>query len=101
MKASIFFTSSPVSQLVLPATALRRSRRPAQGSRSPPPGMYSSGVAIHPRLRDVQPLLLGRDRRPADAYRAGQGVRRDYAHLAITFCPAMNILARYVVGYIP
>jgi transglutaminase-like putative cysteine protease len=31
----------------------------------------------------------------------GQGVRRDYAHLAITFCPAMNILARYVVGYIP
>jgi transglutaminase-like putative cysteine protease len=62
--------------------------------------MYSSGVAIHPRLGDVQALLLGRDRRPADAYRAGQGVRRDYAHPAITFCPAVNILARYVVGYI-
>ncbi|MDP2710517.1 MAG: transglutaminase family protein [Solirubrobacteraceae bacterium] len=36
-----------------------------------------------------------------DAYRAGQGVCRDYAHLAITFCRAMNIPARYVFGYIP
>jgi transglutaminase-like putative cysteine protease len=37
----------------------------------------------------------------ADAYRAGQGVCRDFAHLAITFCRAMNIPARYVFGYIP
>jgi transglutaminase-like putative cysteine protease len=36
----------------------------------------------------------------ADAYRAGQGVCRDYAHLAIT-CRALNIPARYVFGYIP
>jgi transglutaminase-like putative cysteine protease len=36
----------------------------------------------------------------ADAYRAGQGVCRDYAHLAITFCRALNIPARYVFGYI-
>jgi transglutaminase-like putative cysteine protease len=36
-----------------------------------------------------------------DAHRAGQGVCRDYAHLAITFCRAMNIPARYVFGYIP
>jgi transglutaminase-like putative cysteine protease len=36
-----------------------------------------------------------------DAYRAGQGVCRDYAHLAITFCRALNIPARYVVGYLP
>ena len=36
-----------------------------------------------------------------DAYRARQGVCRDYAHLAITFCRAMNIPARYVFGYIP
>jgi transglutaminase-like putative cysteine protease len=36
-----------------------------------------------------------------DAYRAGQGVCRDFAHLAITFCRALNIPARYVVGYIP
>jgi transglutaminase-like putative cysteine protease len=37
----------------------------------------------------------------ADAYRAGQGVCRDFAHLTITFCRALNIPARYVFGYIP
>jgi transglutaminase-like putative cysteine protease len=37
----------------------------------------------------------------ADAYRAGQGVCRDFAHLAITLCRALNIPARYVFGYIP
>jgi transglutaminase-like putative cysteine protease len=36
-----------------------------------------------------------------DAYRAGQGVCRDFAHLAITFCRGLNIPARYVFGYIP
>ena len=37
----------------------------------------------------------------ADANRAGQGVCRDFAHLAISFCRALNIPARYVFGYIP
>lgn len=37
----------------------------------------------------------------ADAYHARAGVCRDYAHLAITLCRAMNIPARYVFGYIP
>ena len=37
----------------------------------------------------------------ADVYRAKQGVCRDFAHLAITFCRALNIPARYVFGYIP
>ncbi len=37
----------------------------------------------------------------SDAYRAGQGVCRDFAHLAITFCRALNIPARYVFGYLP
>ncbi len=36
-----------------------------------------------------------------DAHRAGQGVCRDFAHLAISFCRALNIPARYVCGYIP
>jgi transglutaminase-like putative cysteine protease len=36
-----------------------------------------------------------------DAYRVGQGVCRDFAHLGITFCRALNIPARYVSGYIP
>ena len=37
----------------------------------------------------------------ADAFHAGQGVCRDFAHLAITFCRSLNIPARYVFGYIP
>ncbi|HEV7750623.1 MAG TPA: transglutaminase family protein [Baekduia sp.] len=37
----------------------------------------------------------------SDAFRSGQGVCRDYAHLAISFCRALNIPARYVFGYIP
>ena len=36
-----------------------------------------------------------------DVYRAGQGVCRDFAHLAITFCRALNVPARYVFGYLP
>lgn len=37
----------------------------------------------------------------ADAHDSRQGVCRDYAHLAITFCRALNIPARYVFGYLP
>lgn len=37
----------------------------------------------------------------ADAYRVRQGVCRDFAHLAITFCRALNVPARYTFGYIP
>jgi transglutaminase-like putative cysteine protease len=36
-----------------------------------------------------------------DALTAGSGVCRDYAHLAISFCRAMNLPARYVFGYLP
>ena len=36
-----------------------------------------------------------------EAYFDKTGVCRDYAHLAITFCRARNIPARYVFGYIP
>jgi transglutaminase-like putative cysteine protease len=37
----------------------------------------------------------------ADVNTAGAGVCRDYAHLAISFCRALNIPARYVFGYLP
>lgn len=37
----------------------------------------------------------------ADVLRARQGVCRDFAHLAISFCRALNIPARYVFGYLP
>lgn len=35
-----------------------------------------------------------------EAYNERKGVCRDYAHLAITFCRAMNIPARYCTGYL-
>ena len=35
-----------------------------------------------------------------DAYQEGQGVCRDYAHLGIAFCRALNIPARYCTGYV-
>jgi transglutaminase-like putative cysteine protease len=37
----------------------------------------------------------------ADVHESRQGVCRDFAHLAITFCRALNIPARYVFGYLP
>jgi transglutaminase-like putative cysteine protease len=36
-----------------------------------------------------------------DVFDARVGVCRDFAHLAITFCRALNIPARYVFGYLP
>ncbi|MBP7242891.1 transglutaminase family protein [Amaricoccus sp.] len=36
----------------------------------------------------------------ADAMREGRGVCRDFAHLAIALCRAMNIPARYASGYL-
>ncbi|CAN5497690.1 transglutaminase family protein [soil metagenome] len=36
-----------------------------------------------------------------DVYVAGGGMCRDFAHLAITFCRALTIPARYVFGYLP
>lgn len=36
-----------------------------------------------------------------DVYERRVGVCRDFAHLALTFCRAMNIPARYVFGYLP
>ena len=45
--------------------------------------------------------LQARSTRTAfEAYQEGIGVCRDYAHLAIAFCRAMNIPARYVNGHL-
>jgi transglutaminase-like putative cysteine protease len=37
----------------------------------------------------------------ADVCAQGVGVCRDFAHLAVTFCRALNIPTRYVFGYLP
>jgi transglutaminase-like putative cysteine protease len=39
-------------------------------------------------------------RTASEAYEERKGVCRDYAHLAIAFCRAMNIPARYCTGYL-
>ena len=39
-------------------------------------------------------------RTASQAYQEGLGVCRDFAHLAVTFCRAMNIPARYCTGYL-
>ncbi|MFC1680297.1 transglutaminase family protein [Pseudomonadota bacterium] len=36
----------------------------------------------------------------SEAYQEGLGVCRDYAHLAVAFCRALNIPARYCTGYL-
>ncbi len=36
-----------------------------------------------------------------DVFTSGYGVCRDFTHLAISFCRALNIPARYVFGYLP
>lgn len=36
-----------------------------------------------------------------DVYEARTGVCRDFAHLAITFCRALNVPCRYTFGYLP
>jgi len=37
----------------------------------------------------------------SDVFAAGKGVCRDFTHLMIAFCRAMNLPARYVFGYMP
>jgi transglutaminase-like putative cysteine protease len=39
-------------------------------------------------------------RKASEAYREQRGVCRDYAHLAVAFCRALNIPARYCTGYL-
>ena len=41
-----------------------------------------------------------RTRTALETFNEGQGVCRDFAHLAITFCRCMNIPARYCTGYL-
>jgi transglutaminase-like putative cysteine protease len=45
---------------------------------------------------DASPLATA-----LDVYRSRSGVCRDFAHLTVTLCRALNIPARYVFGYLP
>ena len=41
------------------------------------------------------------DTTAVDVYENAAGVCRDFAHLAVAFCRAMNVPARYAFGYLP
>jgi len=45
---------------------------------------------------DTSPLATA-----VDVFNSRAGVCRDFAHLTVTFCRALNIPARYVFGYLP
>ena len=76
---------------------------------------WSRFGAIRPGYRRVQAIcdhvnghlhVPLRQQRPtsttaADVNASGFGVCRDFTHLAISFCRALNIPARYVFGYLP
>jgi len=54
---------------------------------------------VHDRIKFD--YLQARDTRTAwEAYNEGIGVCRDYTHLAVALCRAMNIPARYCTGYL-
>jgi transglutaminase-like putative cysteine protease len=55
---------------------------------------------VHSEIRfgqtDTSPLLTA-----VEVFNSRAGVCRDFAHLAVSFCRALNIPARYVFGYLP
>jgi len=54
---------------------------------------------VHRHIR-FDYMLARANRTALEAYREKVGVCRDYMHLAITFCRACNIPARYCTGYL-
>jgi transglutaminase-like putative cysteine protease len=68
-----------------------------------PPG-YSRVQAICDHVNSHLTFEYGRSgplTTAADVNASGFGVCRDFTHLAISFCRALNIPARYVFGYLP
>jgi transglutaminase-like putative cysteine protease len=54
---------------------------------------------VHRHLT-YDPTAASPERSAVDSLRDGRGVCRDFAHLAITLCRALNIPARYCSGYL-
>jgi transglutaminase-like putative cysteine protease len=54
---------------------------------------------VHNHLT-YDPTAASSDRNAYDSLQDGRGVCRDFAHLAITLCRALNIPARYCSGYL-
>ena len=91
---------------------IARRRGELQSSRRAVPGKVPRGSLPRPvltgcttRSKAISTRSIAGSSRSTDGavatLLARQGVCRDFAHLAISFCRALNIPARYVVGYIP
>ena len=69
-----------------------------------PPG-YCRVQAICDHVHEPPDLPVRQQRPHVDGgrrqHQPGFGVCRDFTHLAISFCRALNIPARYVFGYLP
>jgi transglutaminase-like putative cysteine protease len=68
-----------------------------------PPG-YSRVQAICDHVHEHLTFQYGSSTATStalDVYTSGYGVCRDFTHLAISFCRALNIPARYAFGYLP
>jgi len=69
--------------------------------KTPPGWARAQAVCDFVHERIVFGYEHARDTRSAsEAYEERRGVCRDYAHLAIAFCRALNIPARYCTGYL-
>jgi transglutaminase-like putative cysteine protease len=72
--------------------------------------LFGAAVPGWPRVQAIcdfvhQRITFGYEharvtRSASEAYEEGRGVCRDYAHLAVAFCRALNIPARYCTGYL-
>jgi len=68
-----------------------------------PPG-YSRVQAICDHVHEHLTFQYGSSTATStalDVFNTGYGVCRDFTHLAISFCRALNIPARYAFGYLP
>jgi transglutaminase-like putative cysteine protease len=68
-----------------------------------PPG-YSRVQAICDHVHEHLTFQYGSSTATStalDVFTSGYGVCRDFTHLAISFCRALNIPARYAFGYLP
>ena len=89
-----------------PAVSLRRARRARRGSCSARsrragaacPGRSATGSTTRSRSGTARSTSVSTAQ---DVLQAGKGVCRDFAHLAVTFCRALNIPTRYTFGYLP
>lgn len=68
------------------------------------PAGYTRVQAINQYVHDYLTFRYGASTATStavDVFATRGGVCRDFTHLAITFCRALNIPARYVFGYLP